>query len=162
MFDSFFIFEGKFYEQWVEQQRVFFQENTTLANNFVCHFENIWLENCPPNFKPITYRRFVGDTFSLFRTKDHVEKFKNYFKKQHKNIKFTLEIEENESLSFLDVTNNRENNKFVKSVYRKPTFTVVFTSFESSLPDTHKSGLIENLFHKSFRLLQLRELSPEN
>ena len=66
MFDSFFIFEGKFYEQWMEQQRVFLQENTTLANNFVCHFENIWLENCPPNFKPITYRRFVGDTFDSF------------------------------------------------------------------------------------------------
>ena len=29
-------------------------------------FENIWLENCPPNFKPITYRRFVGDTFDSF------------------------------------------------------------------------------------------------
>ena len=25
----------------------------TLAHVFVCQFENIWLENCPPHFKPI-------------------------------------------------------------------------------------------------------------
>ena len=67
----------------------------TLANVFMCHFENTWLENCPSHFKQIVYRRFVDNTFSLFRSKDHVEKFGNYRIKQHKNIKFTLEIEEN-------------------------------------------------------------------
>ena len=72
-----------------------------------------------------------------------------------------MEIEENESLSFLDITNSRENNKFVKSVYLKPTFTVAFTSFESFLPDTYKSGLIENLFHRSFRLCSNYENFPQ-
>ena len=104
----------------------------------MCHLENIWLENCPAYFKPIVYRRFVDDTFSLFRTKDPVEKFKNYLSKQHKNIKFMSEIEENGSLSFLDITITRENNKFVTSVYRKPTFSGVFTNFESFIPDMHK------------------------
>ena len=74
----------------------------TLANVFMCHFENIWLENCPSHFKPIVYRRFVDETFLLFQSKDHVEKFRNYLNKQHKNIKFTSEIEENGLLSFLD------------------------------------------------------------
>ena len=32
------------------------------------------------------------------------------------------EIEENGSLSFLDITITHENNKFVISVYRKPTW----------------------------------------
>ena len=81
-----------------------------LANVFTCHFENIWLESCPAHFKPVVYRRFVDDTFLLFRTKDHVENFKNYLNKQHKNIKITSEIEENGSLSFLDITITRENN----------------------------------------------------
>ena len=125
---------------------------STLANVFMCHFEKIWLENCPTHFKPIVYRRFVDDTFLLFQTKDHVEKFKNYLNKQHKNIKFTSEIEENGSLSFLDITITRENNKFVTSVYRKPTFSGVFTNFESFIPEMHKRGLIETLLHRSFRL----------
>ena len=31
----------------------------TLANVFMCHFENIWLENCPTHFKPVVYIRYV-------------------------------------------------------------------------------------------------------
>ena len=69
----------------------------------MCHFENIWLENCPSHSKTIVYRQFVDDTFLLFRSNDHVEKFRNYLNKQHKNIKFTSEIEENGLLSFLDL-----------------------------------------------------------
>ena len=124
----------------------------TFANIFKCHFENIWLKNCPSHFKPRVYRRFVDDTFLLFRSKDHVEKFKNYLNKQHKNIKFRSEIEEIGSLSFLDIKISRENNKFVTSVYRKPTFSVVFTNFESFIPDIYKRGLTETLLHRSFRL----------
>ena len=118
----------------------------------MCHFENIWLENCPAHFKPIVYKRFVDDTFVLFRTKDHVEKFKNYLNKQHKIIKCTSEIEENGSLLFLNITSTPENNKFVTSVYRKPTFGGVFTNFERFIPEMHKRGLIETLPHRSFRL----------
>ena len=151
MFESFFIFDGKFYEQ-CDAVVMGSPVGPTLANVFMCHFENIWLENCPSHFKPIVYRRFVDDTFLLFRSKDHVEKFKNYLNKQHKNIKFTSEIEENGLLSFLDIKISRENNKFVTSVYRKPTFSGVFTNFESFIPDIYKRGLIETLLHRSFRL----------
>ena len=66
----------------------------------MCHFENIWLENYPSHFKPIVYRRFADDTFFTISIKDHVEKFRNYLNKQHENIKFISEIEENGSLSF--------------------------------------------------------------
>ena len=38
------------------------------------------------------------------------------------------------------------------SVYRKPTFTGVFTNFQSFIPDIYKRGLIETLLHRSFRL----------
>ena len=72
----------------------------TLANDFMCHFESIWLENRPSYFKPVVYRGFVDDTFLLFQSKNHVEKFRNCITKQHKNMKFTSEIEENSSLSF--------------------------------------------------------------
>ena len=49
--------------------------------------------------------------------------------------KLTSEIEENGSLSFLDIKIGRENNTFVTSVYRKPTFSGAFTNFESFIPD---------------------------
>ena len=43
--------------------------------------------------------------------------------KLRENINFTLEIEENGLLSFLDIKISRENNKFVSSVYRSGVFT---------------------------------------
>ena len=150
MFESFFIFDGKFYEQ-CDGVAMGSPLGPTLANVFMCHFENIWLENCPAHFKPIVYRRFVDDTFLLFQTKDDVEKFKNYLNKQHKNIKFTSEIEENGSLSFLDITITRENNKFVTSVYRKTIFSGVFTNFQSFIPKMNKRVLLQTLLHRSFR-----------
>ena len=103
----------------------------SLANVFLCYHETIWLENCPSEFKPVTYRRFVDDTFLCFYWKRHIEKFRNYLNRQHKNIRFTSETESENSMSFLDIKISRDNNKFKTSVYRKPTFSGVFTNFGS-------------------------------
>ena len=70
--------------------------------------------------------------------------YKNYLNKQHKNIKSMSENEENGSQSFLDIK--------VTSVYCKPTFSGVFTNFESFIPDMHICGSVETLLHRSFRL----------
>ena len=43
-----------------------------LTNVSMCHLENVWLENCPSNFKPIVYRRSVVDTILLIQSEDHV------------------------------------------------------------------------------------------
>ena len=63
------------------------------------------------------------------------------------------EIEENRSLSFLDTIINHENNKFVTSVYRKPTCSGVFTNFENFIQEMHKRGLTET--YKFYIMLQL-------
>ena len=68
-----------------------------------------------------------------------------------------MEIEENGSLSFLDITINREIKKFETSVYRKPTISDVFTNFESFIPNLGKFELIETLLYRSFRLCSIYE-----
>ena len=102
------------------------------------------MKNCSSHFKPIVYRWFVDDTFLLLQSKDRIEKFGSYLNKQQKNIKFISEIEENDSLSFLDIKIKFEN-KFVTSVYCKPTFSRILKFFESFVPDIYKCGLIETL-----------------
>ena len=62
------------------------------------------------------------------------------------------EIEENGSLSILDITITRKNNKFVTPVYLKSTFSDVLPNFERFLSDMHKRVLIETLLHIGFRL----------
>ena len=117
----------------------------TLSNVFLCYHEKIWLQNCPCEFKPVIYRRYVDDIFLLFRSKHHIEKFRNYLNRQHKNIKFTSETENKNSMSFLDIKITRNNNKFMTSVYRKSSFSGVFTNFVSFIPNSCKYNLLFTL-----------------
>ena len=72
----------------------------TLANAFLCFHEQIWLNECPEEFKPVYYRRYVDDIFVLFRSPDYLQKFKNYLNSRHRNISFTCEKEQNNSMHF--------------------------------------------------------------
>ena len=121
-----------------------------LANVFLCHFEEQLISDCPVDYKPISYRRYVDDSFLLFSSELHVTKFLNYMNSKHRNIKFTVEREENDSLSFLDINIFRDNGKFQTSVYRKPTFSGVLTNFESFLPISYKYNLASTLLHRGF------------
>ena len=103
----------------------------TLANAFLCCYLKKWLEQCPDKFKPVYYRRYVDDIFVLFKSRDHLIKFRDYLKKCHYNMKFSFEEEKNGKLSLLDVEVSREGNKFATTVYRKPTFWGVYTHFDS-------------------------------
>ena len=91
--------------------------------------------------RPVIYKRYVDDTLLLFQNINQIQKFKYYLNLQHANIKFTSEIKINNLLSFLDINILRENNKFTASVYRKLTFSGLFTNFESFIPNLYKYAL---------------------
>ena len=127
-------------------------------NIFLNYYEQIWLQNCPYEFKPVIYKRYGDDTFLLFRSKDHIEEFRGYFNCQHPNIKFTSEIDKKNSISFLDIKVNRFNNSFSTNIYRKVTFSGVFTNFESFIPISYKPNLIFTLLFRAFKLCSNFEL----
>ena len=114
----------------------------TLANIFLRHHETTWLENCPKSFKPGYYKRYVVDIFVLFEKPEQVSRFVNYMNKIQKNIKFSLKTEKDNSFSFLDIKICREKDKFTTSVFRKDTFSGVYTNFISFVPPEHKFGLV--------------------
>jgi hypothetical protein len=71
-----------------------------FANIFLSFDLNI----CHTTFKPLIYRCYVDDCFSLFHSADHVPQFLSFLNSQHPNIKFTCEIESNSTLPFLDIS----------------------------------------------------------
>ena len=73
--------------------------------------------------------------------------FRNYLNRQHKIITFTSEIENENSISFLDIKIRRDNNTFTNSVYYKPTFSGVCTNFGSFIPKSYKFNLLFTLLH---------------
>ena len=50
---------------------------------------------------------------------------------EHKNIKFTFEVEDVNSFFILDVTITCKYKWFVTSIFGKATFSGVFTNYES-------------------------------
>ena len=154
MKESFFIFDKTFYKQ-LDGVGMGSPLGPTLANAFLCYHEKRWLDKCPEEFKPVFYRRYEDDIFVLFRKEEHLKLFLNYINSCHENIKFTSEKETNNKLSFLDIEISRDKNQFITSVYCKPTFSGVFSHFDSFIPRSYKFNLLLTLtFLSLFYLLQ--------
>ena len=124
----------------------------TLANTFWVYHEKNWLEHCPLECRPLYYRRYVDDIFVLFNSGEHLKRFPSYLNSRHLNISFTIEYEKDNRLSFLDVNIIREKDKFTTSVYRKPTFSRIYTHFDSFLPSGNKIGLLHTLLYRCFQI----------
>ena len=111
------------------------------VNGFLCHFEKF--SDCPKDFCPNIYRRYVDDNFVNFNSNEQLKKFAEYMNAKHLNIKFTFEHEYNNTFSFLDFKICRKNNKLTTSLFRKSTFSGVFqTNFKSFIPTVQKFGLV--------------------
>ena len=123
-----------------------------FANIFLSFHESNWLNNCPVNFKPVLYRRYVDDCFLMFQSADHIPQLLSYLNRQHPNIKFTSEVESSSTLPFLDFSISHKNGVFETSVYRKPTFTGLFTNFRSFIPFQYKRSLVSSIIHRFFSL----------
>ena len=149
--NSFFLFNGTYYKQ-LDGVAMGSPLGPTIANIFLCHWEEIWIKKCPKQFKPEYYNRFMDDTFLLFRSEDHVKKFFRYINSRHKSMSFTYEVEAEGKLPFLDVLVTRIEGNFCTSLYRKPTFSGLYSHYGSYMPDSYKKGLVYTLLHRAFVL----------
>jgi len=114
-----------------------------LANIFMCDFEERWIINSL-RFLPTLWYRCVDVThaFSMFDSKDTASEFLTYLKSRHNSIKFTIEFEQVKEIPFLDFLVKRcPNNTFISSVYRKKTFTELYTKWDSFTPRKYKINL---------------------
>ena len=155
--ESFILFNGTYYRQ-LDGVAMGSPLGPTLANIFLCFHERHWLSQCPASFKPLYFKRYVDDIFCLFRDRSHVQDFLAYLNARHPNMNFTHEDESNSSLPFLDVNVIRSNGNFVTSIYRKPTFSGVYTNFNSFLPDLYKKSLVSTLLFRLFTICSSWEL----
>ena len=108
------------------------------TNSFFVHFEKNLLLNCSSDFKPHYYRRYVDSISVLVTSLEHLEAFQKFLNGRNANISFTIENEKQNRMSFLDIKIIREGKTFTTFPYRKPTFSGVYTHFDSFLPSTYK------------------------
>ena len=92
-----FLFKGYFYDK-VDGVSRGSPLAPVLANLFMGHNENAWLENYKDS-RILFYRRYVDDTFCVFETEQNAVSFYNYINSQHPNICFTMEKEVDHKLA---------------------------------------------------------------
>ena len=146
---SHFIFDGQYYDQ-IYGVAMGSPLGPVLANIFVCHFEESWLTN--NQFRPSIWFRYVDDTFSLFDSKDTASRFLDFLNSRRPKIKFTMELEENREIPFLDVCIRRDHNTFSTTIHHKKTFTGLYTKWDSFTPRKYKVNLIRTLTYRCLRI----------
>ena len=129
-----------------------------LANIFV-GFHEEGLFDCDQ--KPGVYFRYVDDTYTIFKTEAEGDTFLKRLNGLHTALHFTFEKEENNSLPFLDVLVEKSDTGFLTSVYRKPTFSGLYTRWSSFCPKQRKIGLIKTLTHRALMIFSKSKLDSE-
>lgn len=104
--------------------------------------------------KPLLWFRYVDDVFCIFTEKQNIDDFFGRINRWHNNIKFTKETETGGKLAFLDVLviRDAQNNKYLTTLYRKPTNTNLYLLYESNQCRRYKLGLIRTLAIRIIRI----------
>jgi hypothetical protein len=106
---------------------------------------------------PKIWIRYVDDIFCVMK-RNTIDRLLVIMNRRHSTIKFTHEIEENNSLCFLDVQIKRVDSTLVFNVYRKPTMTSRYIPIESHHSIQHKSSAFNSMIHRMITT----PMSPED
>ena len=130
-----------------------------VANLFMSHLEEKALATF--HNPPKTWFRFVDDIFSIIRKVDAAALLR-HLNQQHTSISFTMEIESEGKLPFLDVRVHRNEEGYLRtSIYRKPTHTGSYLNFDSNHPASAKRSVVSSLL-KRLENITLGEAEKRN
>ena len=122
--NSFFINENQFYQQ-IFGCAMGSPVSAIIANLMMQFIEEKAL--LTTHVRPKWWYRFVDDSHSCLH-KQELQRFLTLLNSINPNIQFTMEIEEDGCLPFLDTLTKRESNRIAVEVYQKPTHTNILIS----------------------------------
>ena len=105
------------------------------------------------NSSPKLWKRFVDDTFVIMQTNE-VNRFFDHLNNVDPNINFTIELEQDDKLAFLDVLVMRtQDGKLATKVHRKTIHTNRYLNYHSAHSIEQKQGVMMNLYNRAQSLI---------
>ena len=141
--DTSFKFRGKFYRM---------TDGLAMGSPVSPIVANIFMENFERNAiltmkdRPHLWLRFVDDVLAIVKRTSLPSMHLN---KQNAAITFTMEVEKDGKLPFLDGEIERENARLNLSVYRKPSHSGRYLNFNSHNPISAKCSTADALFNRA-------------
>ena len=132
-----------------------------LVELFMEEFELDTIENA--DLRPNLWLRYVDDTFVVWpHGKTALQEFLLHLNSQHPLIKFTMEQEKNNTISFLDVQVTRKaDGTLAHTVHRKPTHTDRYLHSSSFHHPRFKSAVLNTLVRRAFSTCDQHSLKQE-
>jgi hypothetical protein len=118
---TYFKFDDKFCKQ-KEGMTMGNSGSPMVSNIFMEHFEDLALDTA--DHKLDKWLKYVDDTFLVWPLgPERLQQFLHHLNIIRFVIKFTMDVEANNTLPFLDVLIMKKVHKLATKVYRKPTHT---------------------------------------
>jgi hypothetical protein len=157
---TYFTFDGKIYEQ-RNGAAMGSPLSPIAANIFMEYFEESFVMSS--YLKPSLWIRYVDDCLVIWKHgKEELLKYLNYLNSCHKNIKFTIEIEKDKQIPFLDVLiMKRTDGTLGHTIYRKPTHTNKYLDAKSHHHPSQISGVVKTLTHRAEQICDKNNIKKE-
>ena len=126
-----------------------------FANFYMAHVEANTFNN--PDITPTTYCRYVDDAFLEVRDHTHLL---TIIRELEKNsvLKFTFEKHRDNQLAFLDVIVRATPDKYLTSVYVKPTNQGRTLNAKSECPSKYKQSVLRAFINRAIKTTSTHQL----
>jgi hypothetical protein len=160
---NYFLFNNNFYKQ-TDGLAMGSPLSPILADIFMDNLESQLFNSNLPILQNILYwYRYVDDIICCWTGSDRqLDCFLNLLNAQHQKISFTMEIESNKSLNFLDLNISIKNNRHHFAVFRKPCSTDNIIPADSCHSTSQKLSAFHSLLYRLVYLpLSTEEFNQE-
>ena len=124
---------------------------------------NIWLSKYEPAIKNDA-KLFERSMDAILRTikESLIENKLSEINSLHPNLKFTLEVEQNGKLPFLDICIEHHESTLSSTWYCKPTDTELILNFHAMAPKRYKRSVIQAFVYRIYRACSSRKKFHES
>ncbi|KAL0842481.1 hypothetical protein ABMA28_014575 [Loxostege sticticalis] len=155
---GYLLWDNEFYVQ-VDGVAMGSPVSPVVADIFMEDFEARALSTAPVS--PRFYKRYVDDTFTILPT-NSVSAFLDHLNSIHPKIQFTMEVEANNRLAFLDVLLTRNpDHTLSHTVFRKPTHTDKYLNGASHHHPGQLATVGKTLFQRARGICDDQHLAAE-
>jgi len=124
--------------------------SSILSKLYIQHMEHTKAFHTLTKPGIVAYFQYVDDILLIYnRHLIDIEDVLSTFSSFCPSLKFTLELEKDNKLNFLDLTLEKTNTCFSYSIYRKATTTDTIIPMDSNHPFQHKMAAIRYLFNRA-------------
>ncbi|XP_023725557.1 uncharacterized protein LOC111874349 [Cryptotermes secundus] len=123
--------------------------SSLMAEVFLQHFEQRKVKLLLEDKRIIYYNRYVDDIIMIYnRSKITPQYILDQFNKQNNNLQFTLNEEDNNQITYLDLQLTNNHGQVRMEIFRKPTSTDTTINNKSCHPKEQKLAAYKNWIHR--------------